>query len=187
MKKSRSKYQPGSSEAGADDAAEPAPSAAIPSDTQRVGTGIATTAHIYRRTKWQHFVRFVAFGGVMALDFGLLGSAISHHLVKTYSLASIGKEALAYFLVLLCNMAVLPSILLEANTVEVTDDRLILNNLLFRSALPWSEITSVIAPIYLKFAIIKTKKFFYLLNKRDIEGFPELINTIREKVGEAAN
>ena len=142
---------------------------------------------IYKRNRWQHFVRFVAFGGIMALDFGLVGSAISHHLVRTYSMLSLGRELLAYFLVLLCNLVVVPSIVLEAHTVEVTDDRLILNNLLFATSLPWEDIKSVVAPVYLKFAIIKTRKFFYLLNKRDIDGFSDLINTIRQKMGTSAN
>lgn len=158
---------------------------AMPAVTGDAGSRQLST--IYKRNRWQHLVRFVALGGIMALDFGLLGSGISHHMTKTFTLVQLGKEFLAYFLVLLCNLAVLPSILLEANSVEITDDRLILNNLLFRTCLPWTDITAVIAPIYLKFAIIKTKRFFYLLNKRDINHFQDLINTIREKVGAPAN
>lgn len=134
----------------------------------------------FERSGWQNFVRWFAFVAIVALDVACIVSTIKHF--DAVSAPSyIGKQAIGYVILVICNMAVLPSILLEARKVEVFTDRMVIYNLLYKSTVRWEEIRKVSTPIYLKFAIIKTPKFFQLINKRDVERFHDLIQIIRDK------
>jgi Bacterial PH domain len=137
----------------------------------------------YQRKRWKHFVRYLALLLVLFADSGFVVP-----LVRIYTLphaditpALILKQCFAYLLFIFCNVAIIPSIVMEADKVEVTDDGLIIHNLLFRRNLRWSDIRSVDVPWYLKFAILKTSGLFQLINKHDMPDFNHLIQTIQTK------
>ncbi len=138
---------------------------------------------IYKRARWKHFTRWLALLGMVVLDVCLVGSGVHHHLTYpgTLTASAILKEIIAYALVALCNLSVIPSIVMETDSVEVTSDKIIFNNLLFKMKEKWEDLTSLISPPYLKFAILRSRKFLYLLNRRDIDRFEDLLQTIRHK------
>lgn len=76
---------------------------------------------------------------------------------------------------------ILPSVVLEVDAVKTDDEGITFSNLLFRKREKWENLVSFSNPIYLKFAIVKSKSFFYLLNRRDLPNFDTLVERIRMK------
>ncbi len=138
---------------------------------------------VYTRSRWQNIVRWFAFAAIVTLDASCIISSLMH-IATGPALPYYGKQLIGYCLLLLCNAVVLPSIVLEARKVEVFEDRLVIHNLLYKVTLTWMEVRKVFSPIYLKFAVVHTAKFFHLINKRDVERFHDLIQIIRDKAGD---
>lgn len=117
----------------------------------------------------------------MALNVACIGSTVQTIATHGLTAKMVMAQLVCYALLFVCNAAILPSVVLEARKVEIFDDKLVVHNLLYTTSIPWSDIRKVTSPIWLKFAIIKTPKWFALINKRDVEGFSDLIQIIREK------
>lgn len=139
------------------------------------------TPRVFQRSTWQNIVRWLAFLLVLALNVACITATVSTIATHGFQAMRALKGLVAYVLLLLGNAVLLPSILFEARRIEVFADRMVIYNLIYKSTVQWSDITGVIAPIYLKFAVIKTQKFFHLINKRDVERFSDLIQIIRDK------
>jgi hypothetical protein len=135
---------------------------------------------VYRRSTFQNAVRWVAFGAIVVLDLSCLWQTVITISYGTNS-AHVLKQILAYLILAACQGVIIPMIILEARKVEVLPDKLVVHNLLYTNTVNWSDIKAVIAPIFLKFAIIRTRRWFVLINKRDVEGFSDLIQIIRER------
>ncbi len=88
---------------------------------------------------------------------------------------------MALFLGLIIALPVFPSVILEADTVTIEPSGIVIKNLLFKNKEAWEDIKSFINPIYLKFSILKGKKFVYLLNRRDLSDYDQLVETIEQK------
>jgi hypothetical protein len=140
---------------------------------------------VFERSGWQNIVRWLALGVILAMDTMCVLSTVQHAMAQGATGAFIGKQLISYVLLFICNCAVLPSIIFEAKRVEAFEDRLVIYNLLYKKTLRWEDIRQVVAPMFLKFAILKTQRFFYLINKRDVERFQDLIQIIRDKAESA--
>jgi hypothetical protein len=136
---------------------------------------------VFKRSQFQNAFRWIAFAMVVAMDIACVASTIGHFVSQGFNVVFLGRQVLSYFLLIVCNCAVLPSIILEARKVEILDDSLVIHNLLYTSTMKWTDIRKVSAPLFLKFAIIRTARGFALINKRDVGGFEDLIQIIREK------
>jgi hypothetical protein len=150
-------------------------------------SAVSTPTRTYRRARWKHYIRYLALLGLIVVDCSFVSSAIrvitSHTEITVYLLS---RLCMIYLIMLLSNLMFLPSIVLESDSVEVGDDGLTMKSLLYTAKVPWSDVKRVTNPLFLKFAIIRTPRFFQLINKRGIEGFDELIQTIQMKAEKAS-
>jgi hypothetical protein len=133
----------------------------------------------FKRARWKHFMRVFIFGVVLALIGLFIWTAYYTHVLLHQGFHP--KEALALFLVLCVCAPVLPSVLMEADSVSIEPGAIVIKTLLFKYRESWEDIKSFANPIYLKFSILKGKKFVYLLNKRDLSDYDQLVATIEEK------
>ena len=135
---------------------------------------------VYRRSSFQNAVRWIAFGAIVVLDLSCIWQTL---ITLSYGANTVRalKQIFAYLIIAACQAVIIPMIVLEARKVEVLPDKLVVHNLLYTNSINWSDIKSVMAPIFLKFAIIRTPRWFVLINKRDVEGFSDLIQIIRDK------
>jgi hypothetical protein len=140
-------------------------------------------SQVFKRARWKHFVRWGAFLVLIFIDLVLVYSGVKHHLltVRELSASALLKEGLAYIMMFFCNLMVLPTMVFEVDSVEVTTEGLRFRNLLFAWRERWEDISSLIAPVYLRFAILKGRALYYLINKRDILDYDELVEIIRHK------
>lgn len=138
----------------------------------------------FARPRWKHFIRYGALAIVVFVDCGFISSSVRLHVLShaPVTVAILTKEIFGYFLLALTNAMVLPRIIFEADRVDVDDSGIVFHNLLYKRRLPWQQIVAVNAPVYLKFAIIKTTGVFQLINKKDMSGFDELIQTIQTQL-----
>jgi hypothetical protein len=146
-----------------------------------------TSPQVFRRGAFHTAFRWVALLIFVGMNIACIAMTVQYISQHGATPQYIGKLFISYLFLMICNVAILPSIILEAQKIEVFDDRLVIHNLLYRTAIQWSDIKKVVAPLYLKFAIIRTPKWFALINKRDVERFSDLIQIIRDKADAASS
>lgn len=133
----------------------------------------------FLRSRWKHYVRWVVFCIVLFLYFSLL--LLSYHAHFLLHKGFLLQELIVYILCSIMLLPILPSVVMEVDYVRVEDDGIVFQNLLFRRKEKWEDITRFANPLYLKFAIVKTKRFVYLLNRRDMPNFDHLAQMVEEK------
>jgi hypothetical protein len=147
--------------------------------TESKKKGSNSLHNVYRRPAWKNITRWLAFIMIIVLDSALIGSSVRSH--QSLGVLLSVKELLSYLIILLLNALVIPSIVFEIDSIVIESDGMIFKNLLFSTKEKWENLISVYSPIYLKFAILRGSKFIYLINKRDLGNFDELMKTIYQK------
>lgn len=145
---------------------------------KQVAVGDSATTE-FLRSRWKHYVRWIVFAIVLFLYFGLLLRSYHAHVLlhKGFLL----QEFIVYILCSIMMLPILPSVVMEVDYVKVEDDGIVFQNLLFRKKEKWEDIVKFSNPLFLKFAIVKTKGFVFLLNRRDIPNFDQLADTIERR------
>lgn len=136
----------------------------------------------FKRSRWKHFLRMFIFGVLVMLYLMFIYTAYHTHVLLHQGFHP--KEGLALFLAICIALPVFPSVFLEADSVSVEPDGLVIKNLLVKNKVFWTDIKSFINPIYLKFSILKGKKFVYLLNRRDLSNYDLLVETIESNAAQ---
>lgn len=149
-----------------------------------VGAGAASfnpQSQIYRRARWKHFMRWGAFMMVLLMDSSFVYTAWKAHAILHMPFRP--QEVFGYFLLTVMNMFLLPSMVLEVDTVIVTPEKIVLHNLLWKFQERWDELRKFSQPIFLKFAILYGKRAVYLINKKDLgaDEYQTLVETIEHK------
>lgn len=144
-----------------------------------VGAEATPTINEFKRSRWKHFTRWLVFGFAVFLYISLMYMTFSAHVLHGQGFSL--KEVVVYIMCTILMVPILPSVVLEVDSVKTDDDSITFNNLLFRKKEKWENLVSFSNPIYLKFAIVKSKSFFYLLNRRDLPNFEMLVERIRMK------
>ena len=136
--------------------------------------------NVYARPRWRHATR--VFGAVVVLmfNFTVLAANIDRyahgrHLHYT-------KELFTYVLLGFCDLVILMPIIFEVDILKITDDNLIIKTVFFKKAIPWEAVTEFKKPRFLVYAIIKTGRCFYLINRRTIARFDQLAQNISAKL-----
>lgn len=91
------------------------------------------------------------------------------------------KEFILYLLMLFMTGVLIPQIIFEVDYIRDDGDELRIRNLFLSFKEKWSELKWLYNRPFLKFAILRGKKFIYFLNKKDLQEFDKLVETIREK------
>lgn len=91
------------------------------------------------------------------------------------------QEVFMFFFLLLIDATILIPILFEVHSVEVTPEKATFQTLFFRKGVPWDNIVKFKQWRYVVYALVRTPRCFYLINRRDIKGFPDLAQTIMER------
>lgn len=147
-------------------------------DFKEVTVGGEPAFSEYARARWKHYTRWLVFSFVAFLYITLILNSYHSHILLHKGF--IIQELIVYLLCSIMLIPILPSVVFEVDYVKVTKEDIEFSNLLFRKKVKWDEIRKFKDPKYLKFAIVWTDRFIYLINKRDISNFGELAETILE-------
>lgn len=136
--------------------------------------------HTYNRPLWKHIIRYPAAFFLILLNVAIVMSFIErfpqHRVMDPF------REAFFFGMVGFIDVFMFLPILLEVNKVQTDSDGIKISALLWRVKLTWDQISSFEQPKYLKFAILKTKKGMYFLNKYDLKPFYEVAEIISAKM-----
>lgn len=92
-----------------------------------------------------------------------------------------GSEATFFFMVTFASLMVVPQLVLECQVVKLEEDGIRFRNLFFGLKERWEDLKWFQNRAYLKFCVVRGKKFIYLLNRRDLSDFDLLIEEIKTK------
>lgn len=130
----------------------------------------------FERARWKHWVRYFGVSVIFMLNFSLVAATIEIHSRQVGP--DIWRELLSFVLVAFFDLTVLLPTLLEVDRVWATPDRLIMSTLFWKTRVPWADIKAFYNPIWFNFAVVRTARCLYLINKRDVKPLDELIQTI---------
>jgi len=91
------------------------------------------------------------------------------------------KECGLYGLLMLFYTMILIPALFEVRRAKIQASGLTLWTLWWKAKLDWQEITEFRHPAYLKFALIRTGRMFFLVNKSDLSNYDQLESWLIEK------
>jgi hypothetical protein len=131
---------------------------------------------LYQRARWKHGTRIFGIVLMTVLNISLVMSDIER--ANKAAHFSLIHELITYLALFLLDTTVLMPLLFEVDKIEVLNDKLILKAIFWTAKLRWEDIQYFKTPPMLKFAILKSQRCFYLINKRDIKNFSELADSI---------
>ncbi|MBS1993602.1 MAG: hypothetical protein JSS83_23970 [Cyanobacteria bacterium SZAS LIN-3] len=134
----------------------------------------------FKRAVWKHCLRWLLFVFLVGLNIAMPGSLIER-LIRHVPIQP-GPEAVQFLFLLLCDLYMLPSAVFEVNSVTVRDGEVILGCLLWKSKLKKDQIVSFKIPKMLTWALLRTPRCFYLINRADFGNFEELATLIEQRV-----
>jgi len=134
---------------------------------------------VFTRPRWVQGIRMFGCVIMFMLNFTLIMSVIDRH--SHGFVMVLAQELVTIVFVTFLDVLIVLPMFFEVDMAKVTDDGLILKTTFYKKFVPWSEIVSLKAPIFLKLAIMRTKGCFYLINKRQLRRYEQLAATISSK------
>ncbi|MDP3507337.1 MAG: hypothetical protein Q8T09_05060 [Candidatus Melainabacteria bacterium] len=154
------------------------------SESSTVSPGAKNTGpvveHVFRRRIFKHLLRyfylFMLIGLSVSMPMSMLERAQLHHHID------LASELFLLLFIVGINALILPSAFFEVNGIIVKADGLKIETMLFPVSVPFDQIVSLTVPNYLVWAVLRTKRGFYLINRRDIANLDELVGLLAPKL-----
>jgi hypothetical protein len=133
--------------------------------------------------KWSRLWRIVGLVLVVGLSFAIVGeeSTATHFPYRI----SWQRELINFLILFFFNAIILFPLLFEAWFVKVDRSGVELRALFWRSQRNWSAVSEFRNPSYLKFALLRSGRLFYLLNKRALPEY-KVVEGLIEQYGRFA-
>ncbi len=139
--------------------------------------------HEFKRSAFKHFIRYPVSMTLLLLNVAVVMSFVDR--IPTHQLMNPLKEIFFFGVVGFVDIFMFIPVLFEVNRVKTSSEGLEISALYWKRKLRWDQIIAFDQPKFLKFAILKTKKSFYLLNKYDLKPYFELAEIISAKMPSA--
>lgn len=136
--------------------------------------------HEFKRSAFKHFIRYPVSMTLLLLNVAVVMSFVDR--IPTHQLMNPLKEIFFFGVVGFVDIFMFVPVLFEVNRVKTNANGLDIGALYWKRTLRWDQIIAFEQPKFLKFAILKTKKSFYLLNKYDLKPYFELAEIISAKM-----
>lgn len=152
-------------------------SSTVPSGAKHTGPVVE---HVFRRRIFKHLLRYfyllMLVGMTVSMPMSLIERAQLHHRID------LGSELFLLLFIFGINVLILPSAFFEVNGIIVKEDGLKIETMLLPVIVPFDQIVSLTIPKYLVWAVLRTKRGFYLINRRDITNLDELFGLLAPKL-----
>ncbi|HEY9676597.1 MAG TPA: hypothetical protein V6C76_01245 [Drouetiella sp.] len=133
---------------------------------------------VYDRARWKNGMRVFGVVLMVLLNISLVGSDVER--AQKMAHFSLLPEVITFGCLLLMDVTVLMPLIFEVDTIELYQDSLVLRLLFWKAKLKWEDIQYFKLPPMLKFAVVRSQKCFYLINRRDIRNFSQLAESIKK-------
>lgn len=135
---------------------------------------------VFQRHWFKHLSRYFFSILILALNVFTVLSAIERY--RKGVAMPLEMQIWNYLFLIFIDLFMLLPMVLEANKVETTPEYINLKMLYFNKKLFWRDIESFQQWPFLIYTAIKSRGCFYLINRREIKGFPKLAEIITERV-----
>jgi len=126
---------------------------------------------------WQRAWRWLGFTLISVLTVSFLASDYSSGIgVGNFSWK---RELFSFCVLLFFTVTVLLPILFECWYIKADKDQMDMRALFWTGKVRWDDLKEFRNPKFLKFALLRTKSFFYLVNKFALPDFPKLERMIK--------
>ncbi|MBP9094756.1 hypothetical protein KBI23_27300 [bacterium] len=154
------------------------------SEPSTVSSGAKPTGplveHVFRRRIFKHLLRYfyllMLVGLSVSMPMSMIERAQLHHHID------LGSELFLLLFIVGINALILPSAFFEVNGIIVRADCLKIETMLLPVTVPFDQIVSLTVPKYFVWAVLRTKRGFYLINRRDIANLDELFSLLAPKL-----
>ncbi|CAN5177470.1 hypothetical protein BH11CYA1_BH11CYA1_15690 [soil metagenome] len=141
--------------------------------------------HIFRRRLFKHLLRYFYLLMLFGLTVSMPMSFVER--LQLHQHIDLGSELFLLVFIVGINALILPSAFFEVNGIVFSDEGLKIETMLLPVKVRFDEIVSLAVPTYLVWAVLRTKRGFYLINRRDIANFNELYGLLAPKLPSEAN
>ncbi len=135
---------------------------------------------VYDRSLARDVYQWFGFIVLALLNIALVGSDIVR--LQSNSSFSWQHELVTYAFLLFMDLTVFIPGLFQVRCIRVWEDRLAVQTMFWTSQLAWQDIISLTLPAYMRVGIMKTKRCYYLIDRRAIRGFDEFLTKLKEKL-----
>ncbi len=134
----------------------------------------------FRRKGRKNLVRYFYLLVLLGLNISMPMSMIERAQHKLS--VDFGSEVFLLVFIFCLDAVMLPSLFFEVKGVIVAADSLTIETLFGRHVIANEDIVSLKLPKFLVWAVLRTKRGFYLINRRDIPDFEELLSLMAPKL-----
>jgi hypothetical protein len=134
----------------------------------------------FERKGAKNVLQAVGFIIITCLNISLIGSDI--HLMSRHIFNWYNELMTASFLTFLDVTTLLPMIF-QVRRLRMWEDRIVISTLFWTSKLTWDQITDLTHPRNVTLSILKTKRAFYLINRKDLPEIELFFAKVKEKLG----
>lgn len=136
----------------------------------------------FRRHPLKHFPRYFFLIIVIGMNISMWMSVLSR--MHTGFVFDLGQEAIQFAFLAMVDLYLLPTLILEVNSLGFGDCTLSIGALLWRSSIPYESLRGFWMPKYFALAILRTPRCFYLIRRKDLGDFDRIMDLLVEKIVE---
>jgi len=136
----------------------------------------------FRRHTLKHFPRYFFLIIVLGMNISMWMSVWTR--LHSGFAFDLGQEAIQFAFLLMVDLYLLPTLVLEVNSLGFANRTLIVGALLWRSKIPYESLRGFWMPKYLAFAVLRTPRCFYLIRRKDLGDFDRIMDLMVEKIVE---
>jgi hypothetical protein len=136
--------------------------------------------HVFRRGIFKHLLRYFYLLMLVGMSVSMPMSMIER--AQLHQHIDLGSELFLLLFIVGINILILPSAFFEVNGIIVKADGLKIETMLLPVTVPFDQIISLTVPNYLVWALLRTKRGFYLINRRDIANLDQLYSLLAPKL-----
>ena len=135
---------------------------------------------VYRRRLWKHLTRYFYLTMLLGLNVSTVMLLIGR--ISRHETVQIGTELMMFAFLAVMDLWILPICLLEINSLQLTDSGLKVGTVYGIWQIPYEDVVSFKLNEQLVWATLRTKRGFYLINRKDLVNFNELPHRLAEKL-----
>jgi hypothetical protein len=133
----------------------------------------------FKRAAWKHASRWFLFVCVLGLNIAMPMSFLDR--ILRHATISPGPELVQFLFLLGCDLYFIPVTVFEVHSITISGDAMQVATLLWKSKLTKNDVVSLQMPNILTWAILRTRRCFYLINRLDIPHFEQLATLISQR------
>ncbi|MGH9548720.1 MAG: hypothetical protein ACRD3W_05060 [Terriglobales bacterium] len=117
---------------------------------------------------------------IITLHIAMIGSLVDRSLHHRHLV--LAKEAVQFVFLFFIDITLLMPVVFEVDKLRIDEDKLVLKTLVFTHTIAISDILEFKSPPFLRVGLLRTRRCFYLINKRQFDQYDDLARAITSRL-----